>query len=288
MPIDKKGNFRIRQYNGISESLNAITFLWENPCSAPYFLYVETALPFVGKAALRLIEYGALDMVRAYFRPASVRGNKHFGKGRKRTGRRGGIPDSANLIARYLPGAEEFQGRQVSDGVRHLWMIDGIGQRILLSALIGDIIDDTLQGWSQALSISACRPGGPGGLIAEKDTLTQPGLVPVEGVPNMTVVWPNPGLTIGSAWSPGPRGAIVSLSAQGRPALAGTSPKLSIRIEQDNRKIGESSIGNGDPLSKEYLASGYGRGTGGVISGLLVTEGGPAVWDNIRWTVNSI
>lgn len=138
------------------EKANAVTKLWHTPCKVPWIIYAETLFPILGNAVMRLFTFGTTDIIRGFARPAAVRTKHHFRRGEKNWRRKKGIPELGNLVGRSIPGQEEFAQRKVSDGVKHLWIIDGFIQRALLYWLIADIVNDAQYIWSSAIMERAC------------------------------------------------------------------------------------------------------------------------------------
>lgn len=278
---------RIRNVQHKINGFQAITFLFQNRCSAPAMLYLETLLPFVGDGILRLLEFGPLDIVRAYFRPALFRGGRHF-RGGKRGGKRGlKFPELSESIARRLPLAEEAKGRYVADGVRHLWLLDGVLQAEFNNLLVADIIDDTLVGWAQLLRSKACHGVGNTGVIAEKDNLTTGGVLKRQSPGFMSIIWPNPGLTIVPSWNFGPRGGIMTFSGSVKAALPPFFPQTQIIISSDDKVYGASSQIQTTASPAGAVASAY-CPPGKSVTVEILTEGGFADWEGMNWTVNQL
>lgn len=149
------------------DKVNGITRLITNPCDAPWIVYAETALPFLGEGLLVLLSFGWDDILRGYARPKGLRGPGH---GRRKPGarpRRRGIPELGNLIGKMIPGQSEFAKRPVSQGIKHLWIIDGVIQRLLWWWLVIDVVSDVLYQWSTALyATEYCAMSDAGRLYA--------------------------------------------------------------------------------------------------------------------------
>jgi len=165
----------------IPETWNAVTLLVQNQCDAPWTVYFETALPALGEAAITLLTFGLDDVARGYFRPKGVRGGFHWRKIRNVAGRapnrfQRGVPEIGEEIGKRLPGAERVRNRVVSDGVRHLWRIDGVLQRGLWYWMVADVTGEFLINWStgiiesefcrDAAKSSALYEGSGGGVVA--------------------------------------------------------------------------------------------------------------------------
>jgi len=145
---------------------NAIIKYFENPCDAPWAIYFETALPALGSAILVLLDFGFDDVVRGALRPRGLRKNRHMRRGRR--GRRGGagIPEIGELIGAALPGAKTAKGRFVTQGVKNLWLVDGVIQRILWWWLVADVSINFFYNWTSAIQESEfCSAQGVGAAL---------------------------------------------------------------------------------------------------------------------------
>lgn len=158
---------------------NAIIDFIIDPCDAPFLLYVELALPPLGKAIIMWFSFGLDDVIRGYFRPKGLRTARH-GRGGKRGGKKPGrirkalsrIPgigdDVGDFVGQHLPGAKEAKGRVVSQGVKHLWILDGFVQRGLFYWLVADLVTDFLYDWTSLLQESEyCHRDKNSSLYAE-------------------------------------------------------------------------------------------------------------------------
>lgn len=133
------------------KGFNGIVYLLENPCNDPWVVYAQSAFPAVGQAALTILSFGMDDVMRGYFRPTKgLRALRHGRRGAK--GRRiRGIPEIGETIGEKLPGREFFAQRTLSQGIHHLWIIDGVIQRGLWYWMLLDIINDFFYDWATAL-----------------------------------------------------------------------------------------------------------------------------------------
>lgn len=168
-----------RPQPGLIDKVNYIVRFIEDPCDAPWVVYLETAIPPAGRLLLSWFSFGLDDLIRGYFRPKGLRSGRH-GRG----GRRGGKPrtrlgrfiaripglgdDVGNFIGKRLPGAKAARGRQVSDGVKHLWIIDNRLQQLLLWWLIVDLVTTFLYEWASALQESEiCKRSRSESMVAD-------------------------------------------------------------------------------------------------------------------------
>lgn len=168
----------LQRWVGFEESpefdvkVNTIVDFWSNPCNAPWTVYLETLYPALGHMFIALVDTSLLDIARSYLRP---RGGLTRGPRRKKGRRRGrirGIPDTADLFARMIPGATVWQGMEYGANTRFLWQIDGIIQRGLWYWLVMDATTDGFYWWAQGIKEEGfCKPTNRAGLFA-----TQPHL----------------------------------------------------------------------------------------------------------------
>lgn len=109
--------------------------------------------------ALQLVDFDACDLLRCIYRPESL----PYGS-KRRKGRRGkgasfsplGIPEY--LCEKFIRPNVDGPHRPVSQGVRHLWAIDGVLQRGLFYWMIMDLIQDFIIEWSSMIErTETCR-----------------------------------------------------------------------------------------------------------------------------------
>lgn len=142
----------------LDSTLNAVMTLWDNPCGLTWIQYAETAFPALGKATLQVLDFDACDILRCIFRPESLPvGSK------RNPGRRGktkipgpaGIPEY--LCERFVPKGD-LPHRAVTDGVRHMWAIDGVLQRGLFWWMIADVTNEFFINWGTLIQATEkCR-----------------------------------------------------------------------------------------------------------------------------------
>lgn len=167
------------------DKINYIVDFWIDPCNAPLLLYLELALPPAGDALVTWFTYGLADVLRGYARPSKALGGRRStrkGKGKKprtrlgraaaQAGRRGRMlpgfgDDSGGFLGKNLPGAKEFKKRPISQGEFNLWILDDVGQKVLLALLITDIAIDFGYEWATLLDMSEfCQRDSVGSLYA--------------------------------------------------------------------------------------------------------------------------
>jgi len=146
--------------------VNAVIKYFQNPCDAPWAIYFETALPALGEAIITILSFGFDDVVRGAVRPKGLRSGRHTRGGRKGGRRGGGIPEIGNLLGTMIPGSKAARDRKVSAGVRNLWVLDGIIQRVLWYWLVADVTATFAFNWTSAIQESRfCEKQGVGAAL---------------------------------------------------------------------------------------------------------------------------
>lgn len=135
---------------GIFDKVNYIVDMWSNPCNAPWMVYIETAGPAFLDVLIAIVCFDIGDVLRFIFRPTNFRGGRHGRAGRKGTAGRKPKGIRARLAAK-LPPFAKLQQRSVTNGVRTLWKIDGIGQRLLWWWLVIDVGTGFLYNWTSMI-----------------------------------------------------------------------------------------------------------------------------------------
>jgi len=147
--------------------VNAIVKYFENPCDAPWSIYFETALPAAGEAIMVLLDFGFDDVVRGAFRPKGLRSGRHTRRGRKGGLGKFAIPEIGEMLGAALPGAKAASGRKVTQGVKNLWLFDGVLQRLLWYWLVADVSVSFFYNWTSAIQQSEfCKKQGAGAALA--------------------------------------------------------------------------------------------------------------------------
>ena len=135
---------------GIIDRVNAVVEMWNNPCETPWAVYVETAGPAALEALIQVVCFDIGDVLRFIFRPANVRSGRHGSRGRK--GQHGRKPKGIRAkLADKLPPFKKLQQRKMAQGVRNLWIIDGIGQRLLWWWLVIDVATGFAYNWTSMI-----------------------------------------------------------------------------------------------------------------------------------------
>lgn len=157
------------QVPGILDRVNYIVNMWQNPCGASWLIYLETMWPAFLELIIALSLAGWDDVVRGYFRPGKLT-KRHRARGeKKRPGKwgqkwqkvRGWVPiigEPAGEIGKNIPGASNLRSRKITDGVRFLWIVDGILQRLMWWWMVIDAFSEFLYRWTTLLNrTEACQ-----------------------------------------------------------------------------------------------------------------------------------
>lgn len=144
------------------DKINYIVKTLSDPCDEPWLLYAELAIPAFGEAILMILGFGLDDVVRGWARPKGFKTRKQRRRLLTKIEKAGKfgriirfIPglgfDIGNTIGRLLPFAAAARTRKVSQGIRNLWIIDGVLQRVLWWWLIADVTIDFFYAWTSLM-----------------------------------------------------------------------------------------------------------------------------------------
>lgn len=150
------------------DQVQSIVKFFEDPCQAPWSVYLELALAPAGHVALELLSFGLDDVIRGYFRPRGIYRRGRTGILARKFGKYAGIPELGEMLGSHLPGAETVKGRVVSHGVKVMWIVDGVLQRILFWWMVADLLTDFLYEWTSAINKTEyCQSRCRGGVTCE-------------------------------------------------------------------------------------------------------------------------
>lgn len=225
--------------NNAFSPLNHITNLVLNPCGASPYIYAETALPAVGKLVVALLDFGVDDILRGAIRPKNLRIGSHIrsrGKGRRRGG---GIPEVGELLGTaFFP--EELRDRKVSNGLKAMWLLDGVIQRGLYYLMIIDLAEDFFYNWSTAVMASSCDASNPSSIQI------------CESVPNATF------FSLANAWTSVPSGIVKSTIGTAR-SRNGSHSNGGKPFHYSTSMSGAPILENGGPLELRVIVDGQVR-----------------------------
>lgn len=111
-------------------------------CEAPWGIYAESALPAVKRTLLVFVDISIDQVIKEFFRPKGLRSRRHGRKGWKSRGRRGGIPDIDELVAKGLPGKDDYYNRRYGVGTAVFYVIDDVIDRVEWTVLLLEMVDD--------------------------------------------------------------------------------------------------------------------------------------------------
>ena len=109
--------------------INYVTKFWFNPCSAPFYVYVETALPALLELLISYNTFGTSDISRNSLGRSQVRWTRRLFSGWRR----------------YAPY------RKIG-GTGFLFRADGVVQRLLWWWLVADLTVDFLYNWTSLVN----------------------------------------------------------------------------------------------------------------------------------------
>lgn len=195
---------------GIIDRVNYVIDSWNNPCDLPWMVYVETALPAALEALIAVVCFDIADVVRFIFRPANLRSGRHGSRGKK--GQHGRKPKGLRArLAVKLPEFSKLQQRKVSQGVRTLWVIDGIGQRLLWWWLVADVTTGFLYNFTSMIyKTEVCQmAAAPGSGLRQITNISFAAIIgwnsvsyPTLRYENGTLSWNNAAFSVGEGnWS---------------------------------------------------------------------------------------
>lgn len=168
-------------------AFNRIEQIITNPCDAPWWLYVRTALPAAGDMVLILLTPQPDEVLEEYLDPSKTRGkSKRIGGGawrRERAGAaglaraaKGGFPDPDGFVADKLPGRNFFASRKISLLEHVFWTGFNIIERANFYFLLADLTKDFVYAWHSGIMRAGCDAPElqPAYVYATKDSFEGP------------------------------------------------------------------------------------------------------------------
>lgn len=158
---------------GIIDRVSYVVEFLEDPCEAPWTVYLELALPAAGEAFMALFIPSPDEIIENYLAPGGARSRGKFrrGKGKKggRIRRLGFVPDVDELIADRLPFRQLVKARNVGRGVRFLWTFHGVLERALWYWMVVDMTTQFAYQWTSAVAKSEyCQADLDGAALVTK------------------------------------------------------------------------------------------------------------------------
>lgn len=196
------------------DKVNTIVDFVEEPCHAPWYVYVELAIPALGEAVFDYFSFGWEDYVRGRIRPSNLRSIQHGkgSRGSRRKGKRGGgIPEIGEFIGESLSGPKSPYANQKN---KYIFLLDAGLQRIGYYWMLADVGLNFLYNWTTALQqAEECQ-------IPNRRSKLLQGVGHMGGgddvwnsFSDLPVVYDPTGSGTGTVWSAGPAGAVVILSS---------------------------------------------------------------------------
>lgn len=152
---------------GIIDKVNYVVKFLEDPCVAPWTVYIELALPAVGHAAIAYATPTPSDVLRFYIKPRGARSQGKFLSPAEdiAPAERGEhlITDVNEFVGTHLPFADRLATSVVHDQIRWFWVIDGILERLLWYWLLVELVTDVLFDWTTAINQSEACSADLGG-----------------------------------------------------------------------------------------------------------------------------
>jgi hypothetical protein len=148
-----------------ADRVNYVTRFLADPCDAPFTVYVETAKAPLVKALLTYFAIDPKQIAIAAMRPSKGMWmwRRHPKRGTVtggwyQSGRKAIKPlrpwltlDPNEFLAKLLPGAQEFRGRQVTAGVASLWVFEGVIERVFNWIMIMELTSQFAYEWASAV-----------------------------------------------------------------------------------------------------------------------------------------
>lgn len=170
MPFqDSLGN-EVRRF---TQTLNAIEWIWTNPCGASFQVMFNAALEPGGEFLLALLTPSWEEILEEYLHPRLGRGGlfpnnrwrrsgakrQRGPRGGRRAGPRGALrraptklfPDVDELIAHRLPGRKTFAARKVSTGEYLVWTAIDVADFVSFYFMLFHLSETFLMDWQSGI-----------------------------------------------------------------------------------------------------------------------------------------
>lgn len=161
------------------DKINYVVESIQDPCDAPWQLYVRTAFDAALKAVLIYYALDLMQVFTSYMRPNPNRGNiRNWGHGKRRKPPgKGGFwstklgrwisVDPSDWAGNNLPGADDMHNRRVNYRVYTMWTIYGVMERFAYWVFIFNLTVDFFYDWASAVRMSEyCQQQSRGWLTA--------------------------------------------------------------------------------------------------------------------------
>lgn len=159
---------------GIIDKANYIVKFIEDPCVAPWTVYVETALEAAGDLVLGYATPSPQDVLRFYVKPRSARSRGKFLRDVEEAGEEeeelGLLPDVNEVIGTLLPFSDRLAESAVHDKISWFWALDGVLERVLWYWFLAEMLEDFLFDWTTALNKTEyCSVDRGGSALVQRD-----------------------------------------------------------------------------------------------------------------------
>jgi len=131
--------------------VNAIIDFWSDPCEAPWDVFLQTALPAAGEAAMAVIDFDLGQFNRAFFSPGNRRSRRHGRPGKKSGGLADCLLNPSECLGKRLRTLAGNRPRRAGKGEKFLWAIDDVLQRGLFWWMVLDVGEEFLFNWQSAM-----------------------------------------------------------------------------------------------------------------------------------------
>lgn len=150
---------------GIIDRVNYVVDFVEDPCHAPWTVYVKTALPALGDLVIGFVDVSPKDVLRFYVKPRGSRSASRFGEEAAEADEdsAGFIPDLNEVIGTRLPGSDFFAKSAVQDNLEGFWAISDVIERIAWYFLLIDLLTAFLYDWTSLINQSRACSADLGG-----------------------------------------------------------------------------------------------------------------------------
>lgn len=161
---------------GIIDRVNYVVHFIEDPCEAPWTVYVETALEAAGEVFMGYATPSPQDVLRFYIKPRSARSQGKFLRDVEESGEEerslGLLPDVNELLGTLLPFSTELAESAVHTRIAWFWVLDGVLERLLWYWFLAEMASEFLFDWTTALNKSEyCSVDRGGSALIQADTI---------------------------------------------------------------------------------------------------------------------
>lgn len=147
---------------GLFDQINYVTDLWQDPCLAPWHVYVETALPHALELFVNATTFGGADLasqasgffeevVEGIADPGGTGGSRKGKRGRIRGRYRNPLMRAPDAVAKRVPGFQQAQKLTDNDGGRTFFTFYNVFERAQLYWFLANLTRDNFVEWTTSL-----------------------------------------------------------------------------------------------------------------------------------------